>query len=402
MTKREQIVRLQNADELRANLPLSGLKIAGDIGGEMQRGATLDIALVTVGKMRTTWKTPTKEDLKGECAGATHFVRGAAVGAFALQTGTRAQVRTTAQVFGAGASGASSSGKDVNDKEGDPGECAKASPDSTSAPAQCGAAVRLELVALVDAPKSAPPAATNDAKRALPVAEEPCPKGLVLVDDKCTQPTAERPHQCEPSDQEECTKQCDKGHAASCGALGAIHHGAGALDKAIAALKKGCDGGDVRSCVNLGEMHLRGEGTKPDALVAMPLFEKSCNQGDAIGCAYAARAYRTGTGATKDDARAAPLFRKACDGGQARACGELGMMMHDGAGIAKDEKAATALLQRACEATTPRAATRSATTSRNATSFARRSSTSGAASRRTSGSLRARARISDACSRADR
>src|SRR5260221_6085082 len=48
MTKREQVVRLQNADELRANLPLSGLKIAGDIGGQMDRGATLDIALVTV------------------------------------------------------------------------------------------------------------------------------------------------------------------------------------------------------------------------------------------------------------------------------------------------------------------------------------------------------------------
>ncbi len=50
MTKREQVVRLQNADELRANLPLSGLKIAGELGAELSRGATLDIALVTVGK----------------------------------------------------------------------------------------------------------------------------------------------------------------------------------------------------------------------------------------------------------------------------------------------------------------------------------------------------------------
>ncbi|HSN98959.1 MAG TPA: hypothetical protein VLS89_11760, partial [Candidatus Nanopelagicales bacterium] len=38
MTKKEQVVRLQNADELRANLPLSG----GSIGGELARGSSLD------------------------------------------------------------------------------------------------------------------------------------------------------------------------------------------------------------------------------------------------------------------------------------------------------------------------------------------------------------------------
>jgi hypothetical protein len=318
----------------------------------MERGSTLDIALVTVGKKRTTWKLPTRDDLKGDCEGATHFVRGAAVGAFALQTGTRAQLRTAAQVFGAGASGASSSGRDVNDKEGDPTDCAHASPDAPSAPAQCGAAVRLELVALGEPVKEPPRAAENEAagdKPAPEVAEEPCPQGMVFADGKCTPPTEEKPHQCEPGDRDACAKQCDKGHAGSCGALGAILERSGENDKALAALKKGCDGGDTRSCVNLGEMVLRGRGAKADPAAAAPLFESGCNQGDAVGCAHLAHAYRTGLGVVRDDARAATLMRKACDGGQAPSCGELGMMLRAGEGVAKDEKAAGAALKRGCD-----------------------------------------------------
>jgi TPR repeat protein len=356
MTKREQVVRLQNADELRANLPLSGLKIAGEIGGEMNRGTTLDIALVTVGKRRTTWKSPTRDDLKGDCDGATHVVRGAAVGAFAVQTGTQAEVKTSVQIFGAGAGAGSSSAKDVNDKEGDPTACSSASPDATSAPSQCGAAVRIELVAIGDAAAKQPPAppdkqasATADKSHPLEVEAEPCPKGLVLVEGKCTTPTDAKPHQCEPGDQPDCQKQCDSGHAGSCGALGAIFEGrTHEYDKALAALKKGCDGGDTRSCVNLGGMTLEGLGTKADPTAAATLFDGGCNNGDAVGCARLGTLTHAGTGVTKDDTRAAALLRKGCEGGQARACGELGSLTRDGAGVTKDDAAAMTLFRRGC------------------------------------------------------
>jgi TPR repeat protein len=354
MTKREQVVRLQSADELRANLPLSGLKIAGEIGGELSRGSTLDIALVTVGKKRTTWKSPTRDDLKGDCAGATHVVRGASVGAFALQTGTRAEAKTSVQIFGAGAGGGSSSSRDVNDKEGDPTACAAASPDSPGAPAQCGAAVRIELVGIADAAAKEPPKtpdkpAADDKTHALEVEAEPCPQGLVLIEGKCTTPTEAKPHQCEPSDQADCQKQCDKGHAGSCGALGAYFEGrTHEYDKALVALKKGCDGGDVRSCVNLGGMTLEGIGTKADPVAAAPLFDSACSNGDAVGCARLGAAYHAGTGVTHDDAKAAGLLRKGCEGGQAHACGELGQMMRDGTGVAKDDAGALVLLRRGC------------------------------------------------------
>ena len=69
-----------STDEVQANLPLSG----GSIGGGLQRGSTLDIAMMLVGKKRTTKDGVTKEDLQGSCDGATHYVRGAMVGAFAM------------------------------------------------------------------------------------------------------------------------------------------------------------------------------------------------------------------------------------------------------------------------------------------------------------------------------
>jgi TPR repeat protein len=180
--------------------------------------------------------------------------------------------------------------------------------------------------------------------------EEPCPEGLVFVEGKCTAPTSDKAHQCEPSNQDECAQQCDKGHAGSCGALGFGYlersHDYG---KALAAFQKGCEGGDARACVNRGEMTLHGLGTNADPAAAAPLFESACNQGDAIGCGDLGRLVHAGTGVAHDDARAATLLRKSCDGGQAPACGELGSMTRDGAGVPKDDKAATALIRRGCD-----------------------------------------------------
>src|SRR5262245_47206036 len=70
MTTREQVVRLESSDEVRANLPLSGAQLSG----ELARGTTLEVAMILVGKRRTTWNEPTRNDLKGACDKATHYV----------------------------------------------------------------------------------------------------------------------------------------------------------------------------------------------------------------------------------------------------------------------------------------------------------------------------------------
>jgi TPR repeat protein len=240
----------------------------------------------------------------------------------------------------------------VSEKEGDPKDCSNASPDAKVAPAQCGAAIRLELVSVAQgtAPRDAARVESGAQKPPLEVAEEPCPQGLVQIDGKCAQPAEDKPHLCSPDDQADCQKQCDKGHAASCGALGAIFHDRTRdYAKAIAALRKGCDGGDVRSCTNLGQMIARGVGTRADPAAAMPLFENGCNQGDAVGCALLGDGYRTGAGVARDDARAAALFRRACEGGNAPSCGQLGLMLRAGEGVAKDDATGKKLLARACD-----------------------------------------------------
>src|SRR5438105_3665033 len=55
MQTKERLLRLENADDVRVNLPTMGPAIAAKLEAEMSRGTTLDVALVMVGKRRTTW-----------------------------------------------------------------------------------------------------------------------------------------------------------------------------------------------------------------------------------------------------------------------------------------------------------------------------------------------------------
>jgi TPR repeat protein len=362
MTKKEQMVRLQNADEVRANLPLGGMGIAGQIGAEMSRGATIDIALVMVGKTRTTWALPTSDDLKGSCDGATHFVRGATVGAFAMDTGTKAKARAVAELFGASLGGGSSSAKKVHNKEGDISDCGKATPDSEKAPAQCGAPLRLVLAAVTKA-KEASAAKPGEKPATKPLeegpkveaAEEGCPKGLVFADGKCTTPASTPAYQCDAENSQDCTRQCDSGHAGSCGALGALYASGRGVSRdpkrAIELLKKGCDGGDSRSCVNLGMLTAEGIGAAKDPGGAAKLFEKGCKDGDAKGCSALGKAYLAGAGVASDPGKAASLMRQGCEGGDDSGCAGAARLYADGKGVTKDAAKAVEFMKRACDGT---------------------------------------------------
>ena len=98
MTTKQEMIRLESSDEIKANLPLSGAVLVAKLSGELDTGSTLDIALVLVGKRRTTWAKASRSDLVGQCDGATHYVRGAMVGAFAMETGSKARVASVAIV----------------------------------------------------------------------------------------------------------------------------------------------------------------------------------------------------------------------------------------------------------------------------------------------------------------
>jgi uncharacterized protein len=357
-TRKEQVVQLKDADELSVNLPLSG----ANLGSELSRGSTIDIALVTIGKKRTTWGDVTTGDLSGKCDGATHFVRGATIGAFVMDTGTEGKVRVAAEMFGAGASGKSESSQKIGSKQGDLSDCAKATPDSEKPPSQCGSPIRLVLYPIAASKGDAPPPAAEKQPERPPSAEEAraCPEGLVFAEGKCTKPSASVAYVCKPGDVEDCKTQCGKGNAESCGELGLslMRTGSGGSipdvpqnREAFEPLKKGCDGDSARACGALGSFHLAGVGTKRDLAAAAKSYEKACAGGDAIGCRELGRFYSDGdaAGVTKDDAKAAALYRQACEGGDRVGCSFHGHMLVQGTGVEKDPRRGLDYLQRACQ-----------------------------------------------------
>ncbi len=379
-TTKEQVIQLESSDEIKTNLPLSGLKIAGKFEGELKRGASLDIALMMVGKKRTTWASVARDDLRGTCAGATHFVRGATVGAFAMEAGAKAKVRAAIEIFGGSGGGTSESGRNVKNRDGSLEACKGASPEASAPPAQCGALLRLELLA-VGAQKA-------DERNA---AENSCPRGLVLSKGKCTTPTAALPHLCTYGRLEECTTQCNKGDAGSCANLGTMFAkgkgaepndtqavkfyklacdqgsahgcvglaamydaGSGGLeasaDKAFALNRKACDDGNANGCANLGVAYQKGNGVAKDSAKAQKLFKVGCDAGDGNACFNAGLSYQKGFAGPPDMPKAVSFYQLACDGGDVRACSNLGIIYKEGSGgIPKNPAKSMSLYRRTCE-----------------------------------------------------
>lgn len=350
VTRKEQVISLSDSDEVKANLPLSGVSLSA----ELKSGASLDVAMVMVGQQKTTWASPTEKDLKGSCDGATHYVRGATVGAFALATSTKGEAKAVASFFGAGAGGESKSTRATKNKEGDLGSCQSASPKSEAPPDQCGSPIRLLIAPVTKAQKEpiAPP------KSELAQTEAQCTKGFVFAEGKCAKPENVKAYQCKSGDEAECTAQCDKGHGGSCGALGVlVARGGNQNDtKAAQLFQKGCTGGDNASCTNLGLFLQNGRGIAKNIDEAAKLFEKACLAGDPLACGLlgentkdptlatnlfkqacsgghnksctrAARAYATGNGVSQDKALASDLFKNGCNGGDVEACLEVGALL---------------------------------------------------------------------------
>lgn len=350
---KEQVVRLESADEVKANLPAAGLGILANVGGELGRSQQLDVAIVMVGKKKTTWANASKKDLKGSCQGATHFVRGATIGAFAMKTGAKGKARTVAELFGSGVAADISRSKSVESMDGALDACRKASPEAEGPPAQCGALIRLELVRLDE--RSAPQAGAGAAAAPKATLEaEACPQGFVFADGKCTKPEAASTHVCKLEDVRDCSVQCEKGNAQSCDTLGIMFAlGQGVTqshDEAAKLFAKACEAGWANACFNLGIAFENGRGAPKDAGKAVKLYAAACKEGLAVGCSSAGRSVLWGMGVQKDEATGVRLLQMGCNGGDEAACSDLGVMVLGGVGgLTKDEKVAAGLFKRACD-----------------------------------------------------
>lgn len=393
VTKKE-VIQLKSAQQVAANLPLTGGLLGAELGGELSRGATLDIRLAIVGKHSTTWHEVTPKDLAGgkACARATHFIRGITVGAFTMKMNAEEKAKGRAKVLGQGGSSDHGKSSAVDSSDGRLEDCDKADPDAAKPPGQCRALVRIQLQPLAGGGKKT---IYTDPKPDEPKPDVGCPDGLVFVDGRCAEPVADTPHVCNPDDLADCQAQCEKGDATSCERLAALlardtppptpepvpspapggsasASGAepklrassssaaeqsasagevpvlagGGGQQAQAALEKSCKLGSARGCANLGRALL---GSGDDVARAMKLLDKACLQGEAAACNSAADAYWHGPrGVKKSVPRALKLLTRGCNAGDPVACTNAAVL-HSGAdGVKKDDKKALALSMRAC------------------------------------------------------
>ena len=357
---KQQLIRLVDQDEIRANLPFSGTALAAQLSAELERGATLDLATALVGHLTGSRVAVNRAELSGRCDGATHFVRGANVGAFVMQSGERAQLATAAGLFGASADAGSTSSRMARVEDGSVDACKQTSSDSANPPNNCGALVRVHLLPIDEAAaKPAPASASATVAEAEVQAREAakmettCPEGLVLQEGKCTKPAAQTAHECRADDAADCKAQCDKGQPASCARLARLvaKGKAGEADPAKSAqlLRVACDADLGDACSDLGIQQFSGKGVPADPIRAVQLFEKACKLGEANGCFNLGNVYYDGEGVAKDRAKAFALFEQSCNAGKPAGCINVGNMYDDGDGVAADSAKAFALFKRACE-----------------------------------------------------
>lgn len=349
MTRRERVVRLESADDVRANLPLGGLGLAAKLGGEWERGATLDIAMVMVGKLRTTWRTVTAKDLVGQCDHASHFVRGATVGAFAVDKGDRTHARAVAEIFGLGAGGDHASASQIRVTDGRLDDCQRASPDSEKAPTQCGALIRVELL-----PIARTQSETKTLSSREPALLDACPKPLVRVDGKCTEPSrVGKAAECNYGEAQACLDACRGENARSCTKLAAmLFAGEGVPSSTTDAAKlagHACSAQDGPGCLLYGDMLSSGTGLTRDLVQAARVYAKACDDGEAESCQRIGGMMMVGQGIPRDTATAAKALSKACRGGSHNGCSDLGILAMGGQGFPKDLPTAAALFKRACD-----------------------------------------------------
>jgi len=164
--------------------------------------------------------------------------------------------------------------------------------------------------------------------------------------------SAMAPRLCSSDDVDDCAKQCTRGHAGSCHALGVLYeHGSGVAKdevRAAALFRKACDTGHVIACCTLGSMRLDGKGGAVDYQESAELYLRGCDENNAQCCNLLARVYQYGAGVSHDMARAAELYKKSCERGYATACSNLGRLLDDGTGVPRDAHAAHLLYEKSC------------------------------------------------------
>jgi TPR repeat protein len=387
LSRSEELVSLENNDEVSGNLLFTG----GSGSAELDSGNALHIGMVKVGRKSTAARVARDQLEGGQCPKATHYVRQAVVGAFAMKTAQRGSVSGAVDVFAVGggqAASNSSSGRDTRDGELDACKSSK-STDETPIE-QCQALLRLSLSPI---PESLPPSkgeAKAEPKKGDEKAEEKeevdetkdvvgeaevCPKGMSFYQGKCAAESADIPTVCEPTNSDQCLQSCKAGNLQSCQFYGILLYGnlckdpakqahcdevtADGQDAALEAdekaslefFRKGCEAGMADSCAWIGDVSssyweddaaLRKEG--------VAAYDKACGLGNGEAC-YSIGDYRLdgSEGVEKDEFQGVADYHRACKLGELGACQELGGFYFTGEHVTQDPARGLQFMRQFCE-----------------------------------------------------
>ncbi|MEO1269083.1 MAG: hypothetical protein AAFX99_13360 [Myxococcota bacterium] len=206
---------LQIADAAQAQANLSSPTLTGSVKAAFAQGRALNLGYVMVGVQKTNTVELSKDQIKRDvCKEATHFVYETKVGAFTMATGERGEAMAAGELLGfGGASGSTSSSKDVAATDGDPKACETASKQDDKAVAGCQAVMRVSILPLIEG-KVAGVTKDKGPKR---VDTRTCPEGYVRQDEICVEQKTVETFLCNEDDRNTCKIQCEKGHLGSCG-----------------------------------------------------------------------------------------------------------------------------------------------------------------------------------------
>ncbi len=338
--------------EVWANMPKLLDRAEEDLGyQEPDVNAKIKVLVVQAGRWSSPLRHARPMDLKGECNGATHLVRGIAVGAFRIE-----------QAKG---------GEEKGEKKGEL-PCGDASPDARKPGDKiCDVPLWLELQAIGETAPDPELEAANGAA---------CFERLVRTGGVCGAIKEKRPYLCPVgSPVTECERLCAEGDAQSCGAaaneqvtvsvtlvpltmresisLNYRVRSRGwsperpeenkekpAYLRALEALEQGCKLGSMLSCAELGIRYRDGLGVEVQREKALDLFEQACALGEPSGCLglgtlaerEAKRAIAGGADGASSLKQAMELYRRACEGGWPEGCTAAGMLFQHGYGDLSD------------------------------------------------------------------
>ncbi|MBW2278239.1 MAG: hypothetical protein JRF63_12150 [Deltaproteobacteria bacterium] len=310
-----------------------------------------------MGSIATPVNALSRRQIKGpDCMHATHYVRRAYMGGFAMTQGQATQTNAAVSLFQVGFQTSATQIQSIQRASGSMATCQAQAPGAETTPAGCGAVVRLGLVPLdeemVTAQRARASLRTSPRLRS-------CPPGYVFAAGACTVWTDQLPsYLCSGQNRRECEDQCGRGDLPSCGRLAwlliqeiaavgpqerdALMNQVSAL---VPKLEQACDAWEGEACGFLASFSqsiltskslvVGPEAQEPaDALMAARMVmqaERGCLAGNPESCEVLAALIGPSApfelyGITTDTQRLALVMERACNGGNGTACATMSLM----------------------------------------------------------------------------